>query len=458
VRCCLKMLGTKLFSTIQMSNIIRCIRVLSKSVSTVAKISFSQYSDHLYGMDLIRVLIAHAKSTSFSILTEIVMKTLCDIFMIICDVLTANRAIRQDMCVEVNSLLWTDDMLKFKIRDYDASGSDMRQTIVPEALLLTLLVNSENDHDRFVVAKSSCIPLLLKFMDTAEGDVQSYLDALEVYADEPRFVKYALQSKRHAHVLGAMHFKPVVVAPTGVRKLEKYKKKHVRQEVVVNEGDEARAERNAILLVQQEEHEKKLVQSPPRKRKKRKAVVQVAVVEVEHDVQDRAVLFDDAVVEVEVEHDVQDRAVLFDDAVVEVEVEHDRKVLFDDDAFVFNSAVVAAEEEGEKEDVVDITELTRLCTSCVHAECVICMEGDATHVFIPCGHQSLCETCVGVWTSRTCVTCRLSCTEVVSRRHIDFLRSLTEMQIMLFNSISVTDLPILQTQSTSISKQQIYRD
>ena len=48
-------------------------------------------------------------------------------------------------------------------------------------------------------------------------------------------------------------------------------------------------------------------------------------------------------------------------------------------------------------------------------ECVVCMDGENTHLFSPCGHMCVCKTCAALImaTTRECPTCRGEAREVV---------------------------------------------
>ena len=48
-------------------------------------------------------------------------------------------------------------------------------------------------------------------------------------------------------------------------------------------------------------------------------------------------------------------------------------------------------------------------------ECVVCMDGENTHLFFPCGHMCVCKTCAALImrTTRECPTCRGEAREVV---------------------------------------------
>ena len=44
-------------------------------------------------------------------------------------------------------------------------------------------------------------------------------------------------------------------------------------------------------------------------------------------------------------------------------------------------------------------------------ECVVCLEGDATHVLVPCGHHCLCAQCAKA--QKQCPLCRAPVTQTV---------------------------------------------
>ena len=477
VWCCLKLLQTVEVSETtpptNFSNILRCISVVSKMKTTVAKITFKNSSfgaQNLYGIGLINVLLSRVKLYASLPVTDKEMKIFRDTFMIISNLLVASRPICNDVRHDLMSLLWTEDM-EPKIAMY--CGEDRNQyTLLPETLLVTLLVNSDNTTQRRLIGNSCCIKALLQHMDTtvqSEQDVKLYLHAIAYYAQEPSFLKDVNQSIKHRLVL-AMHCRS---KESGNRSLKSQKKKQLLQAVIINEDDNARARNAGDLLILQLESEQ--LQSSHKKRNRRKKSAAVDVKALQVKVVDETSAKADAVVDVRaLQIEVEGEAGAKADAVVDVralqiEVEGEAGAKADAVVDVRALQVKVEGEAGAKvhEKYIDVKALqvevedeesktSAAPGSDVITECVICMNANPTHVFIPCGHQALCESCVKLWTSPTCVMCRTSYTSIVSRNKVELVLSLTEKQMSVFTNISPTDLAVLQTQCMSVEKQRFF--
>ena len=50
--------------------------------------------------------------------------------------------------------------------------------------------------------------------------------------------------------------------------------------------------------------------------------------------------------------------------------------------------------------------------------CVICMEGQRTHAFLPCGHRAVCNVCRGILRTNECPICREQFSSAVSYTHL----------------------------------------